>query len=72
MNPLIVENLLAVKSGAMWRNKDTGLELLQAKLIRVNKKTGWYDLTAKGREILSQYTLAHWCGRKSAEGKGTP
>ena len=49
-----IRNLEAVKTGAMVKDAGADTILLREKLIRVNRKTRWYDLTPNGREYLQR------------------
>lgn len=51
----IARNLEAVRTGAMVKDPGTDALLLRLKFIRVNRRTGWYDLTQAGR-----FWLARW------------
>jgi len=46
----ILDNLEAVRTGAYWHDSSGGEWLLKQRLIRHNRKTGWFDLTLLGRQ----------------------
>jgi len=46
----LLEHLEAVRTGAYSHDASVGEWLLTQRLIRHNRKTGWFDLTPLGRQ----------------------
>lgn len=50
-------NVDAVRTGAMVKDAGMDGDLMRLRLIRVNRRTGWYDVTPAGRAFLDRVTV---------------